>query len=243
MLAQSSSFAQVLSFVSFGLVVGCGSVVTYNDGPEGGGGEGGGGPVVPPTNPPQCPAASPEAYGDCTFYDGACSYAEQGCVVEYVCAGETGCFDGAGGSGGSYGGCEEEYWYWQPASATCSPEAVACDAAVDGDRCALPGDYCSSGFDCEWEDKYCGEDHVWTVSQYEDECCYDECCYDECCEAWSCPAELPAPGDFCDPCYDASACSYVVELECGVFDIYAGCTYDYVWEIGDLPVCEEPQPG
>ncbi len=228
-----------LTLVVCGSVVGCGSVVTYSDGPEGGGGEGGG-PVVPPPPPPnpaECPSSAPTAYEECSFQGGNCHYQEgAGCLVTYTCEGETACYDD--------GPCEE-YWYWVPTDAVCTGEVVACEVAQSGDPCALPGEYCGEGFECSYTDKWCGEDHVWVVSYWEDECCYDECCYDECwCEGGECPAALPEHGAYCDPCYEGPGCSYFLQTECGEVEVGAYCDeFSYQWVLTDIPVCTEPDPG
>lgn len=224
----STFFPRALSSLTLALVMaGCGSTVVYNGEPEGGGGQGGGTPLPP--NPPQCPA-SVEMYADCAFHDGTCSYVEGDCTVQYLCMGGEGCTDG--------GPCEA-FWYWQPTSASCTPAAVDCSVAQEGDVCALPGDYCSEG-ECSSEEKSCGADHRWTITYYDG----GDCCFD-CCEPYYCPTDLPLAGDYCDPCWDSTtACVYSVETGCGLIDVGAQCDPNTAtWAVDDVPVCTDPQPG
>jgi hypothetical protein len=151
---------------------------------------------------------------------------------------------GAGGYGyGGYpgGGCEE-YAYWIPTNGSC-PNAVACDVAQSGDICALPGDYCSGGDECSYLDKWCGEDHRWSVSYWEDECCYDECCYDDCCDPYYCPDSPPLAGDYCDPCFHAEGCFYETASPCGPLVTVASCSGDGALWVVEQEFCDKPQPG
>jgi hypothetical protein len=251
----------VMAMVSFG----CGTTVTYlggdDDDGEGGGGVGGAGGTggstsivgpgpatgtvtstgtgpVPPTNPPECPLTPPVGYIPCDQEDLQCGYLEnEGCIVDYLCVVEDGCYGGTGGYDGGYGGyggCDP-YSYWVPTDATCSPSAVPCASAQQGDVCALPGDWCEGDYtECGYTDKYCGEDHRWDVEEWDDECCYDECCYGECeCDPYYCPPELPIPGDFCDPCFDSEYCSYEIPNDCGGSTYaYASCNWEtYSWDV------------
>ncbi len=240
--------------------IGCGTTVNVIGGDDGSGGQGEGGagsgegaqgpgpsstssgPQPPPPNPEGCPASSPEYYGECPTSDLACAYLEEaGCTVSYTCVYTQDCYEGTsvsgtGGYDGGYGGYGDcyAYNYWQPTTASCAPSEVECGAAQNGDVCALPGEYCSGGGECSYEDKWCGEDHRWVVSSYDDDCCYDDCCYDDCyCEPYYCPEYLPQPGEYCDPCYDSDSCSYEIPDEyCGY--VYASATCNpstYTWDV------------
>jgi hypothetical protein len=144
---------------------------------------------------------------------------------------------GGYGYGGYAGGGCEEYAVWIPTSASC-PNAVDCEVASDGDICALPGDYCGLGDECSYTDKWCGDDHRWTVSYWEDDCCFDECY----CDPYYCPSTPPATGDYCDPCYDAEGCFYETASPCGPLTTHASCGPDYSWAV-EQEACDTPQPG
>ncbi len=259
------SFLGLVALVMVGSV-GCGTTVYVgndDDGAggqgEGGNGEGAQGPTtsststgtIPPVNPPDCPAGAPDFYGECALEDLVCGYLEEaGCTVSYTCVVTEECYEGTTVSGtggydggddggyGGYGGCYRTS-YWVPTEATCAPAAVDCMDAVEGDVCALPGEYCGGeAGECEYEDKSCGTDHRWVVSSYYDECCGDDCCYDECCDGececspYYCPEQAPQQGEYCDPCWDSESCSYPFETECGTLYTYARCNPDiYSWEL------------
>jgi hypothetical protein len=222
------------------LAAGCGSSVTIGGDGSGGQGAGGGSAGTgnvqscqpkSSCNPPSCPFDMPTAWDSCPAEGVECFYDDGPCEVGIVCEAIQECWDGAGnagpGSSGSGGDCTSTL-YWQNDSATCSPPAVPCESAQNGDPCALVGDSCGEGYECAWIDKYCQADHTWLVAEYYDDCCYDDCY----CDPYYCPPELPEPGTFCDPCFDASYCEYVVDSPCGPLFMVAGCADDdYTWHV------------
>jgi hypothetical protein len=209
----------------------CGSSVTFDEGEGGSGSIGNGGTGSTPDcsiksscNPPACPIAPPLAWDTCPVEGLECFYQDGACEIGFVCEGMQSCWDGAGnagpGSSGSGGDCEI-LLQWQHGDATCTQPPVACSEAQDGDPCAFVGESCGEGYDCGWTDKYCQEDHTWSVSEYFDDCS---------CEPYYCPPTLPESGQLCDPCYDSSYCEYVVDSPCGPLIHFAGCDeLDWTW--------------
>lgn len=118
------------------------------------------------------------------------------------------------------------------------PGWVDCELANEGDACSTVGETCSYGDECSFTTKSCGNDHVWHLGYEEDECCFDECCYGP---GSYCPPDVPQVGDYCDWCYDGSACAYPIDIGCGVA---AGVTLtcdpaSYTWQVAP-PACELP---
>jgi len=230
----------------------CGSSVTFFDDNAGGAGgiggsgasgltgPGGGDPCSPAEscNPAQCPSEMPSGWDDCQPDGLSCAYQEGDCVRTFECQWGEDCWtDGSGGIGDG-GGCQS-WTKWQDAGQTCSGP-VACDVAQDGDPCAVPGDSCGEGFECEGTDKVCGDDLKWHVSYYSyDDCCYDQCCYEG---PYYCPEVLPEPYTWCDPCFDGPQCDYQIETECGLQSVTAYCDdIDWTWLISPIEPCAEPQ--
>jgi hypothetical protein len=180
---------------------GCGTSINPGEG-SGGSGTGGGGhggdvppstsstveppPLQPnPKNPDGCPSAMPTIGSSCAGgQEGLwCSYIGDLCAEWTICTsngcdGETVGSSGGTGGGGYYPDCGDYIWQVAPSQELPSCDPVDCYYANDGDPCAVEGDSCSWGDECSSTNHTC-EGGTWTVSYYENDCCYD-CCEGDC---------------------------------------------------------------
>jgi hypothetical protein len=163
-----------------------------------------------------CPADKPVTGALCTPKGESCDYQDGPCQMTFA--------------------CDAMEKTWKVETSTCVPAAVDCWSASEGDVCAIPGDSCGEGSgECGGGfESFCGDDHLWSVSYYEDEgCCYDEC-WNECAGWETCPSSPPAEGEGCYPyCPGTTSCSY--PTNCG--GVQATCGDDYQWHliIGECP--------
>ena len=146
-----------------------------------------------------CPAAMPASGAACDAAGESCDYTDGQCTTTFQCAEGT----------------------WETGAQDCLSPPVDCWSASEGDFCAVPGDSCGEG--AGWcaggFENTCGDDHRWHTGYYEGA---------NCCPEWAqCPATEPYEGEACDPCYDATDCSY--EGFCG--GSYASCGQDGVWHV------------
>lgn len=87
--------------------------------------------------------------------------------------------------------------------------AVPCDAAKDGDPCAVVGESCGA-IECYGCLSYCQEGGLWSVS---------------CSEQPACPADPVAQASACDSFCGPTSCGpYVVDTSCGPETVTAECT-------------------
>ncbi len=161
--------------------------------------------VVGGPNGSDCPATPPARGAACGVDGTVCSFQDGPCAMELICT--------------------AEIHEWGVQSSVCSPAAVDCWSAGQGDVCAVPGDSCGeddgpcgSGFQ-----NTCGADHHWQVGTAPG----GDCCGDG---ELPCPMTAPNDGDPCEACVDQVGCTY----DCGTT---ASCGMDSVWHvtIGDCP--------
>lgn len=152
-----------------------------------------------------CPAALPTAGASCAAPGESCVFQDGPCKETLSCP-------------------SSAAPVWQSDGVSCTPAAVDCWVASEGDVCAIPGDGCGegdgpcgSGFQND-----CGDDHRWHTSSIGGDCC--DCCPD----SSACPFNPPSDGQSCDPCLDSPMCAY--DEQCGG-GTSASCGDDGVWHV------------
>jgi hypothetical protein len=158
-----------------------------------------------------CPTATPSSGASCDAAGARCAYPDGPCTMAFAC------------------GAVDHTWTLD--GSTCTPAAVDCWAAQQGDLCAIPGDSCGEG-DGPCGQGFvtrCGADHRWQV----DTSIGDACCGD----LGACPAAPPSEGEACDPCNQPQYCNYAD----GCGGTTASCGPDAVWHI-IVEDCPPPPP-
>ena len=159
---------------------------------------------------PNCPAAMPKIGDTCAQAATGCTYEDGPCSLIFRCEGAA--------------------QAWQAQDASCTPEAVDCWVAQEGDTCAFPGDGCGedSGFCGGSFFHECGEDHRWHS--------FSSGGGGGCCPmVGPCPLAVPKNGDSCDPCFGPAWCTY--ENACG--GAYATCGAEGSWQVA-IDDCPPP---
>ncbi|MBI4953576.1 MAG: hypothetical protein HY908_16245 [Myxococcales bacterium] len=172
-------------------------------------------------NVPGCPAGLPSLGDPCSAPGATCWYGDGPCNLSFQC--EDACLGGGACSGGAVLGAGDAF---------CTPGAVPCLQALDGDVCAFPGESCDQGDGCSGVILECTPDHHWVGTWYTSFCCGTDCCEP------TCPATIPEPGAGCDPCADGPSCSYVVDTgACGVQTLGASCDAASAAWLVEVPEC------